>query len=64
MTWRYELIKRDGMYGVYEVYEDGSRTEDPVDLTGETPEEVVVLIGQVLQDVMEDVLIVGTDEDL
>lgn len=64
MTWKHKILNKDGWYGVYEVYEDGTHTVNPIDISGESPEELIILVGQILQDIMEDIQIVGKEEDL
>lgn len=59
MTWNYRIIYRDDLltpfYGIHEVFYDDDNvietyTEDPVDVTGETPEEVMTTLAQMLLD--------------
>ena len=53
-SWHYQLMKHDGYYAVHEFYpsdDGGSWTEKPVDISGDSVQDIKESIQMILKDI-------------
>lgn len=53
MTWKYIAVEEDGAWGIKEKYEDGSETLTFIAPIGETKEELIQDLKNMLEDISE-----------